>query len=317
LSTAPAAAADAAPLEREHWRMRYPALARFARNKVAVLSLFVIVLLFLVALAGPGVWRYGYAETVSDELIGDPQPPSAAHPLGTDLQGRDQLARILVGARISLSVGLVSCLINVFIGVTLGVIAGWVGGRIDTLVMRSVDVLYSVPLLLVVILLQVFVKPLLNRAFAGIDVPLLFSPDMLSIYLALGLTNWLMMARLARSEVIAQSRRDYVLAARAMGVPAHRILLRHVLPNCFGPLAVAATLAIPEAIFIESFLSFVGLGISAPAASWGTLADDGRAYISNDPHLLIAPAIAISITMLAFNLFGDGLRDALDPSQRR
>ena len=299
-------------------RRRYPALGRFLKSKTAIVGLLVILILTFAALFGPSLWKYSYFETLGREYIGSPTPPSWEHPAGTDYQGRDQFARVLIGARISLAVGIMSCLLNIVIGVGVGVVAGWSGGRIDTFLMRSVDILYSVPLLLVVILLQVFVKPVLVGVLGdGVNVPLIISPDLVSIYIALGLTNWLMMARLARSEVMSQVARDYVLAARSVGVPPMTILLRHVLPNCLGPIAVAATLAIPEAIFIESFLAFVGLGVSAPAASLGSLASDGLSGIRNYPWLLTTPAIAISVTMLAFNLFGDGLQDALDPKQGR
>jgi len=301
-----------------NWRRRYPAAARFLKSKTAIVGLVVIVILTLAALFGPSIWKYQYFEGLGREFIGSPVAPSWDHPAGTDYQGRDQFARLLIGARISLAVGVMSCLLNIIIGVGVGVIAGWTGGKLDTFLMRSVDILYSVPLLLVVILLQVFVKPILVGILGdGVDVPLIISPDLVSIYIALGLTNWLMMARLARSEVMSQVARDYVLAARSLGVKPSVILLRHVLPNCLGPIAVAATLAIPEAIFIESFLAFVGLGVSAPAASLGSLASDGLSGIRNYPWLLTGPAIAISVTMLAFNLFGDGLQDALDPKSGR
>lgn len=300
------------------WRARYPGLARFLKRRSAVLALCIILLLAFFAIFGPMLWKYEYNQTVAPELIGRPQPPSWQHPAGTDFQGRDYFSRLLTGARISLSVGVISMIINLVIGVGIGVTAGWMGGRVDTLLMRFVDTLYSVPLLLVVILLQIFVKPLLEQWIGySENVPLLISPDLLSIYLALGITNWLMMARLARGEVLAQCKRDYVMAARSLGVPPLRIVLRHVLPNCIGPLAVAATLAIPEAIFIESFLAFIGLGVSAPAASWGSLADEARNSLKDSFYLLAWPAAGISITMLAFNLFGDGLQDALDPSQRK
>ncbi|MCC5875060.1 MAG: ABC transporter permease [Candidatus Sumerlaeia bacterium] len=252
------------------------------------------------------------------------QPPSRQHWLGTDPQGRDTLARLLAGARISLAVGVVSMFINLIIGVGVGATAGWfhasgtrLGTWIDSLLMRMVDILYSIPLLLVVILMQLFVRPLLDDFVGGrANVPLLLSPDLVSIYIALGVTNWLTMARLTRGEVINQANADYVMAAMALGQSRLKILVRHVLPNCVGPLAVAATLAIPEAIFVESFLAFIGIGVSAPQASWGTMATDGLTYIARAPEQLIYPAIAISVAMLVFNLFGDGLRDALDPSAK-
>jgi len=288
-----------------------------------VLALFMIIVLFLSAAFGPLIHRVDPA-SIDEMLVGMPEPPTKGHLLGTDAQGRDMLARIFAGARISLAVGVVSCFINLVIGVGFGVIAGWCNSSssawirlIDTMMMRLVDILYSIPLLLVVILLQLFVKQYLDALMGGRqNVPLLLSPDLISIYLALGVTNWLTMARLARGEVINQARMDYVMAARSIGQSNHRILIQQILPNCTGPLAVAATLAIPEAIFIESFLGFVGLGVSAPQASWGTMANDGLTYMYSTPHQLIFPAIAISITMLAFNLFGDGLRDAVDPSSR-
>ena len=238
--------------------------------------------------------------------------------MGTDILGRDAMARVLVGARISLAVGIVSMLINLLIGVGFGTLAAWFGGWVDTVLMRIVDALYSIPILLIVIILQVFVKPLIEKVIPPqADVPLLLTPDLVSIYLALGAANWLTMARLSRSEVLNQKKLDYVSAIRALGAGQTRILLRHVLPNSMAPLLVAATLAIPEAIFIESFLAFIGLGVSAPQASWGTLASEALQSLNVSPHLLIFPAIAISLTMLCFNLFGDGLRDALDPSGTR
>lgn len=301
----------------ETWRLRNPALARFLNRKLAVFALGMILFILLAALLGPFVWPHNYYDPVRMEWIGNPQPPSWAHPAGIDVQGRDNLARLLIGAQISLAVGIVSMILNLVIGVTVGILAGWCGGKVDTLLMRGVDILYSIPLVLVVILLQLFVNPVLGRmGITSDNVPLLLSPDLLSVYIALGLTNWLTMARLARGEVINQAKRDYVMAARALGLPSWRILIFHVLPNTVGPLAVAATLAIPEAIFIESFLAFIGLGVSAPASSWGSLASDARESLGTAPHLLLFPALCISLTMLAFNLFGDGLQDALDPSQR-
>ncbi len=316
-STALSAETVTAPLPPETWRKRYPALARFSRSGVSVVSLLVILLILGTAIFGPMI--QGIDPTASDEaLMGMPELPSLAHPAGTDFLGRDLLSRLMLGARISLAVGFVSMAINLMIGVGIGTIAGWVGGKVDTVLMRIVDALYSIPLLLIVILLQVFVKPLIDaRVPPDVELPILLTPDLISVYLALGLSNWLTMARLARSEVINQSKKDYVAACESLGTSQARILIRHVLPNCMAPLLVAATLAIPEAIFVEAFLAFIGLGISPPLASWGSLASDAVQSMNSSPHLLIFPSIAISVTMLAFNLFGDGLRDAFDPRGSR
>jgi len=302
---------------RESWRVRYPALDRFSRSHVAVAALAMILIFIFAALFGPLI--HGVSPTAMNlDIAGEPQGPSLSHPAGTDYMGRDLLARLFLGARISLAVGFVSMAINLVIGVGVGTIAGWMGGWVDTVLMRIVDALYSIPLLLIVILVQLFIRPIIERFIpVGSDPPLLLSPDLMSIYLALGVSNWLTMARLSRAEVINQSRRDYVSASRALGTSNRRILFRHVLPNSMAPLLVAATLAIPEAIFVEAFLSFIGLGVSSPLASWGSLASDAVRAIDGSPHELLFPALAISLAMLAFNLFGDGLRDALDPSQSR
>jgi oligopeptide transport system permease protein len=309
------AATEVPAMPRKSWRQHYPAVARFMRSTVSIVALVLLLLIILATTFGPLIWTKSPIEG-DLSLLGDPQPPSWAHPAGVDNGGRDMLARLLLGARISLAVGFVSMMINMVIGVGIGTIAGWVGGWVDVILMRIVDALYSIPLLLVVIILQLFLKPVLESVLPA-DMPMILTPELISIYIALGLTNWLTMARLARSEVINQSQRDYVSACHALGIGQVRILLRHVLPNCAPPLLVAATLAIPEAIFIEAFLAFIGLGVSHPVASWGSLANDGVRFLSSDPYLLLFPALAISITMLSFNLFGDGLRDALDPSGRR
>lgn len=293
------------------------------RNKVAVGAFISIILLLAIAAFGPVLYGKDPAH-INEEFIGMPKAPFPGFPMGVDEQGRDVFARVLAGARISLAVGIVSCVINLFIGITVGTISGWCYGSnsrwiaaIDAVLMRGVDILRSLPLLLVVLLMQIFVNPLLDNLMGGrMNVPLLLSPDLMSIYLALGVTNWLTMARLARGEVLNQAKMEYVMAARSLGQRNGWILLKHVVPNCLGPLTVAATLAIPEAIFVESYLAFVGLGVTAPQASWGTMANDALGYMTYAPHLLLFPAVAISVTMLAFNLFGDGLRDAIDPSSR-
>lgn len=314
---------DAAELPEENWRMRYPELARFVSSPVSIASLVIILLIMGFVTIGPVFWDYDPTKPVmnSDDpydfsAINKNAPPSAIHPAGTDFQGRDLLSRLMMGGQISLAVGFVSMFINLIIGVGIGTMAGWIGGKFDTFLMRIVDALYSIPLLLIVINLQVFLKPVLERGLANVETPFLLSPDLLSIYLALGVSNWLTMARLSRAEVINVKSKEFVDSMRALGGTPFRILVKHVLPNCMAPLLVAATLAIPEAIFVESFLSFIGIGVSNPVASWGSLADDATGDLGS-LHLLIFPALAISITMLSFNLFGDGLRDAFDPKSKK
>lgn len=270
---------------------------RLQKNKLAMAGLAVIVFIALMAAVGPLFSPYSY----SDQVLADAnQPPSAQHWFGTDNLGRDLFTRVLYGARISLSIGIVASLINLTIGVVYGGISGYFGGRVDSVMMRLVDILYGIPLLLFVILLMVVLKPGLTN-----------------IFIALGLVYWLGMARIVRGQVLAIKEQEYVLAARLVGAGARRIILRHLVPNSMGPIIVTLTLSIPEAIFTEAFLSFIGLGVSAPMASWGVLASESLAGLRSYPFQLLYPALAISITMLAFNFLGDGLRDALDPRMRK
>ena len=260
------------------YRPRPNAWHRLKENKLALFGLFIIICMLLLAIVGP--WL----------------APSAAHWFGTDTLGRDLYVRVVYGARISLAVGFVAAAINLVIGVIYGGVAGFFGGKTDRLMMSFIDILYGIPLLLYVILLMV-----------------VLSPGLTSIFIALGIAYWLTMARIVRSRIVTLKNEEYVLAARSMGVPASRILFRHMLPNCVGPIIITMTLAIPEAIFTEAFLSFIGLGVSAPMASWGVLAAEGINSIRSYPFQLVAPALAIAITMLGFTFFGDGLRNALDP----
>ncbi len=245
-----------------------------------------------------------YKITYKGETIEKPSTTvrNKAYPFGTDGLGRDLLIRIMYGARISLLVAFVATIVNFIIGVTYGAIAGYEGGRTDTIMMRIVDIINSVPLTLYIILLMVMIK---SQGGLG------------SIILALGTVYWVGMARLVRGQVLALKEQEYILAARALGVSTNKIVIKHLVPNAMGPIIVSMTMMIPSAIFTESFLSFIGLGVSAPMASWGTLANNALSGILTYPYQLFFPAFAIAITMLSFNFLGDGLRDALDPRLRR
>ncbi len=293
MNTAAAVAGTARPAT-TYWQ---DAWRRLKQNRLAMTGLAVIVFIALMAAVGPFFSPYSY----SDQVLADAnQPPSAQHWFGTDNLGRDLFTRVLYGARISLSIGIVASLINLTIGVVYGGISGYFGGRVDSVMMRLVDILYGIPLLLFVILLMVVLKP-----------------GLINIFIALGLVYWLGMARIVRGQVLAIKEQEYVLAARLAGAGSRRIILRHLVPNSMGPIIVTLTLSIPEAIFTEAFLSFIGLGVSAPMASWGVLASESLTGLRSYPFQLLYPALAISITMLAFNFLGDGLRDALDPRMRK
>lgn len=268
---------------------------RLKANKLALCSLWVIVAIFVVAIVGPWLSPYAYDQ---QNLMAANQGPSVAHWFGTDNLGRDLFVRVLYGARISLSIGVVAAVINLVIGVLYGGIAGYMGGKVDRIMMHLVDILYGIPLLLYVILLIVVLKP-----------------GLLNIFIALGIAYWLTMARIVRGQIMKLKEEEYVLAARAMGASGPRIFFRHIVPNCLGPIIITMMISIPEAIFTEAFLSFIGLGVSAPMASWGVLASEGVNSLSVYPYQLLFPAAAISITMLSFTFIGDGLRDALDPKE--
>ncbi|MDF2500688.1 MAG: dppC 2 [Anaerosporomusa subterranea] len=270
---------------------------RLKRNKAAMLGLWMILVISLLAIFGPLFTAHSYSD---QRLEMANQLPNAVYWFGSDNLGRDLFTRVLYGARISLSIGIVASLINLTIGVIYGGIAGYFGGRIDSVMMRIVDVLYGIPLLLYVILLMVVLQPGLTN-----------------IFIALGMVYWLRMARIVRGQILSLREQEYILAAKLIGASPWRIILRHLVPNSMGPIIVTMTLAIPEAIFTEAFLSFIGLGVSAPMASWGVLASEGVTSLHSYPFQLFYPALAISITMLSFNFLGDGLRDALDPRMRK
>lgn len=282
---------------RPHLSFRQDSWLRLKKNRAAMAGLTIILLVSLLAVFGPLISPYSYSD---QSLANANQTPSAAHWFGTDNLGRDLATRVCYGARISLSIGIVASLINLGIGVIYGGISGYFGGRIDSVMMRIVDILYGIPLLLYVILLMVVLKP-----------------GLLNVFIALGLVYWLRMARIVRAQVLALKEQEFILAARVIGASPLRLIFGHLLPNSLGPIIVTLTLSIPEAIFIEAFLSFIGLGVSAPMASWGVLASEGVVTLRSYPFQLLWPALAISLTMLGFNFLGDGLRDALDPRMRR
>ncbi len=270
---------------------------RLKKNKPALISFFLIIFIILTAIIGPFFSPYSYSD---QSVIYQNLLPSAEHWFGTDGLGRDVFVRCLYGARISLTVGIFATLISILIGIIYGGIAGYYGGKVDNIMMRIVDLLYAIPLLLWVILLMVVLKPGLQN-----------------ILIAIGAVYWLSMARIVRGQVLSLKEQDYVLAARSIGVSSRRIIMRHLIPNAIGPILVTATFSIPEAIFTEAFLSFIGLGVGAPMASWGMLASDALPGLRSFPLQLFFPAFSICITMLAFNFVGDGLRDALDPRMRK
>lgn len=271
---------------------------RLFKNKLALLGLFIIVLVALLAVFGPMLTDQSYSKQV---LLDANQKPSAAHWFGTDELGRDVYARILYGARISLFIGLMAALIDLVIGIVYGGLAGYLGGRADNLMMRFVDLLYGIPYLLIVILLMV-----------------VMGPGLVTIIVALSATGWIGMARIVRGQVLSLKSSEYVLAARALGAGTGYIIRKHLLPNALGVIIVQVTFSVPSAIFAEAFLSFLGLGIQPPLASWGVMANDALPTIlSGHWWRLFYPAFFISMTMLAFNLVGDGLQDAFNPKQRR
>jgi oligopeptide transport system permease protein len=278
------------------------AYRRFVKNKAAVVSVFFLIFVALLGAFAELVAPFSFETQNIDRVL---ESPSAAHLFGTDSLGRDLFSRIIYGARMSMSVGILTAIVSVIIGGIYGAISGWVGGWIDTLMMRAIDILDAIPSLVLLILVgivftsyQPFENPEL-RALTG-------------ILFALSVVGWVSLARLVRGQVLQARELLFVEGAIAMGATPSRILLRHIAPNILGPVVVMLTFQIPSNILFESFLSFVGLGLQPPFSSWGVLANDGWRAKSS-PHLIIFPGAALFLTMLAFNLFGDGLRDALDP----
>ncbi|MGF9908723.1 ABC transporter permease [Brevibacillus fortis] len=276
---------------------------KLVRNKLAMVGLTLIVLLIAMAIIGPHLVPYSYSD---QSLLNANQEISSEHWFGTDELGRDMFSRTWYGAQISLIIGISAALIDLVIGVTVGGIAGYMAGRgkkgdrIDTIIMRLIEVLYGLPYLLVVIMLMVVMEP-----------------GIVTIIIALSATGWVGMARLVRGQILQLKNQEFIMAAQVLGAKFPRILLRHLIPNTIGVIIVNLTFTIPSAIFAESFLSFLGLGVQAPIASWGTMTNDALGVIlTGDWWRLFFPALMISLTMFAFNVFGDGLQDALDPRIR-
>lgn len=270
---------------------------RLKRHRLAMVSLAFVLILGGLAFLAPWITRFTYFEQNSDAAL---QFPNATYWMGTDSLGRDLFSRLLFGARISLSVGVFTAIFSLIIGIIYGGIAGYVGGKIDSALMRFSDILNAMPSLLLTILLMLIV----GRGPLG-------------IFLALGLTGWIAEARLVRGQVLQAKQMLYVEAARSLGLSHFRILFQHIIPNILGPVIVSLTFGIPQNILSESFLSFVGLGLEPPFASWGTLANEGWRAYRTYPYLIFFPSIVLFLTILAFNFLGDGLRDALDPQARR
>lgn len=287
---------------------------RLVRNRAAVAGLVFIVLMLLIALLADVLAPYPFDK---QDLTQIRKPPSAAHLFGTDELGRDILSRMMYGARISMLVGVVTQVIILSIGVPVGAIAGYFGGKVDQLIMRFVDVMYSFPDLLLIIIVTTALRAAFKAGGGGLvgtlaELDALFG-GLLGVFVSLGLTSWLTVARLVRGQILSLKQREYVEAARAVGAGPIRIMRVHLLPNTLAPVIVAATFGIPSAIIAEAALSFIGLGVQPPMASWGYMIFQGYSAIRATPHLVLFPALALSITVLSYNFFGDGLRDALDP----
>ena len=265
---------------------------RLAKNKLAVFGGSVLIVLAVACIVGPWLSPYGYEENNLNNTF---SPPSWAHWLGTDQLGRDLLVRLLVGGRISIGVGLCATFVALTIGVVYGAVAGFFGGKIDSLLMRIVDIMYALSFTIFVILLMVF-----------------FGRDIWLLFLAIGAVEWLTMARIVRGQIMSLKKMEFIEAARSIGLGKRRIIFRHMIPNILGPIIVYTTLTIPAVMLLEAFLSFLGLGVQPPLSSWGVLIKDGAEKMEEYPWLLMFPGVVFSLTLFSLNFLGDGLRDALD-----
>jgi oligopeptide transport system permease protein len=266
---------------------------KLRKNKLALSGLIILLFLIVVSLLTPWIAPYSYEE---QNLMLGATAPSADHWLGTDIFGRDMLTRIMYGGRVSLMVGFIATAVALVIGILWGSIAGFVGGRVDALMMRIVDIMYALPFMIFIVLLMV-----------------VFGRNILLLFVAIGAVEWLTMARIVRGQVMTLRKQEFVEAAYSMGLSRWAIIRRHIIPNTLGPVIVYTTLTIPSVMLLEAFLSFLGLGIQPPQSSWGLLINYGVETMEEYPWLLIFPGITLSLTLFALNFLGDGLRDALDP----
>ena len=276
----------------------YDAWVVLRRNRAAIVALIILVTMTVFVVIAPLLIPYSIDETDWDSISIAPSLQSG-HLFGTDGLGRDLLVRTLQGGRISLLVGIVATLVSLLIGISYGAVSGYFGGRVDQVMMRIVDILYALPFMFLVILLMVF-----------------FGRNILLIFVAIGAINWLDMARIVRGQTLSLKNREYIEAARAGGVTTSRIIRRHIVPNLLGIVAIYVTLTIPQVILVESFLSFLGLGVQEPMTSWGALVNEGAQEMENAPWMLVFPALFLTVTLFCFNSLGDGLRDAPDPRDR-
>jgi len=328
------AGAAGLPLTRKRESLWQDAFGRLIRNRAAVVGGVIVIVLALTAIFAPVVALRPYDQQVLDEHDSVPSwllkvfpfmsgyvSLNEAYPLGSDYVGRDLFSRLVYGARVSLMVALIAPIISLLIGATYGSISGFFGGRTDNLMMRIVDILYAFPTLLFIILLMAFFRSTFAKPDTGTFTYAVAQLDqrmggMLFIFVGIGITAWETMARLTRGQVLSVREKEFVEAARTVGSSNIRIMLRHILPNIVGPLVVQETLTIPTYISYEAFLSFIGLGVNPPTPSWGIMISDGSRVVRTYPNQVLFPAVALAITMFAFNFLGDGLRDALDPRLR-
>ncbi|MCR4407492.1 MAG: ABC transporter permease [Anaerolineae bacterium] len=294
------------------------AMRQLLKNRAAVAGGIFVIFVVLVAILADVIAPYHFAEV---HFADSYAAPGAKYLAGADYLGRDILSRTIYGSRVSLAVAFVASTVSLVIGIVVGMVSGYAGGRVDNLLMRLVDFLYGFPFLIFVILLQVYFKALSRRGSNLFIVGPLIELNnrmggLLFIFIAMGFLDWLQMARIARGQVLSYKQKEFVEAARMVGAGDARIIFRHLLPNVLGPCIVSETLAIPGYIFTEAFLSFIGLGVDAPTPSWGIMISEGYTGLRSYPYLIMAPAVALVLTVLAFNFLGDGLRDAFDPRLR-